>query len=1181
MSFARVHVQGTRTFNHQCVELSCTSQCNHACACPPCALQPFLPKSCTPALPVSGNSRPRMEGLTVVELLKLFCKTGLPVQHKTDFPQMQRLLVAFKDMQLEQARAFVQQAGHRPLLVSYANDATPVRARHRMSTGSTSSQRPAAWRRSVSSLNALVQQVYLRCLDATGLPSSTCIMREPLHLCHGHDGAAVFACSREFCADLRQMGHDGIAIAHYNFDGALCAYLGRRFRALHLKRAIERKPVVRAAGGDPKMLHLKEWQVVTQCVSHMAHNALKWAMWECYPAVEHLEELWQLFAAAKNSSAALQKALPNWLIGVLDFLPPRLLPSPEVTQTVWATLGASPEQVEQLACQWMVHWDEAKGKLFISDLCRHDTNLMGEVASMITMLLPIQSYSKSRWMTVAVACRKLCLCRLLGLDALVEFVLKTHGTDDFYLGGYRTLQDKDRKAFSVVCGLVGYLPDTILSMMAEDARGVRHVAEWKAAAQEEYTQLASWDLQHWKQITSSGLAGPTTARCLQEKVMQGALVAWSFLHHEAFQPMCKLPWSLAIGDIEANLRELQISPEATELTTWKIQALLQQPTQNFQEIVQGVRLLREVGWSTNSVEQAHASCTLMKRQHPDYDKPTLLIRAGLHTLRRLIPGLDEGTKTVLKLRHQLDKLTSKRPDLVSAKCMYIKALIEAAKDRSRRQGLPLTHAFVHRIVKNSGRRWQQLPPHQQQQFKDKAEEFRAHLAHSQAEEREVLAQKLLLAAMRAEEDLVKSRDRPLNFSACTLTDRDIAVWQRNYDRLAPKGAQGWERRWEVGQSAPRPLQEHEEAELDNLEPVTDTAATEPAPPWVSMVAQLREQIRPCGLKFLNEDGTETVVKVLFAKQRNPLEVHCVLLHPAEPLEPDPRPAHDPSFEQFLVDFRQQFAMRNPPELVGWRDLPRAPIAEVQFIPHLVFRPGHRLCSDFDALPLQTVIECQVHKETKATTTEGSKTRSQSQGSSHHQPMDTQFPAMKKLCLAADEASGAASSGIDAEDEPVFGELLSKAIHEDEAEAEKLFDEMEDARVEPVGYVGMRLTHFKCARRSAKASDRAVGHMWSGWQGQVTRHSEASRWCVASSLQQTMHFDWALGDEEAKTLCEAWASRMQYLFNSKQEGLMESEAAMEETLNRYVEAPEFVALADRNEEPWKFHVERIRRMKPVL
>eukprot|EP00974_Lingulodinium_polyedra_P099945 9681347-Lingulodinium_polyedra.AAC.1 len=78
------------------------------------------------------------------------------------------------------------------------------------------------------------------------------------------------------------------------------------------------------------------------------------------------------------------------------------------------------------------------------------------------------------------------------------------------------------------------------------------------------------------------------------------------MEREAFQPAGGLPFSLAVGNIEDNLRELQVAQDATEATTWKIQKLLRQGDM-FYELVEAVKLFKQVPFATVSVEQAHAS----------------------------------------------------------------------------------------------------------------------------------------------------------------------------------------------------------------------------------------------------------------------------------------------------------------------------------------------------------------------------------------------------------------------------------------------------------------------------------------------------------------------------------------------------------------------------------------------
>ena len=105
-------------------------------------------------------------------------------------------------------------------------------------------------------------------------------------------GNHIFACALPFVPAVRDSGHYGIAIYHYNFDGALYTYLAARCKEYHIKQAVARAPRLRAAGLDPLMLHNKEWVLHTQCTAHMAHNALKWAMWEIYPGMDHLDDIW-------------------------------------------------------------------------------------------------------------------------------------------------------------------------------------------------------------------------------------------------------------------------------------------------------------------------------------------------------------------------------------------------------------------------------------------------------------------------------------------------------------------------------------------------------------------------------------------------------------------------------------------------------------------------------------------------------------------------------------------------------------------------------------------------------------------------------------------------------------------------------------------------------------------------
>ena len=73
-----------------------------------------------------------------------------------------------------------------------------------------------------------------------------------------------------------------------------------------------------------------------RCLARVAHNALKWAVWEVYPSPDHLDELWALFAGVRNSSDKIHGHLGQWLALNLDFHDRADLPDPAEALSLWA-----------------------------------------------------------------------------------------------------------------------------------------------------------------------------------------------------------------------------------------------------------------------------------------------------------------------------------------------------------------------------------------------------------------------------------------------------------------------------------------------------------------------------------------------------------------------------------------------------------------------------------------------------------------------------------------------------------------------------------------------------------------------------------------------------------------------------------------------------------------------------
>ena len=101
-------------------------------------------------------------------------------------------------------------------------------------------------------------------------------------------------------------------------------------------------------------------------------------------------------------------------------------------------------------------------------------------------------------------------------------------------------------------------------------------------------------------------------------------------------------------------------------------------------LVEGVGLLQHVGWSSTTVEQIHASATLVKRVHHTYGLQMLTARAFLHTARLFYavdPLVKEAEKLKLKLQGQLEGTTAIR---IPANAMLYKQVMELQQVKGKR-----------------------------------------------------------------------------------------------------------------------------------------------------------------------------------------------------------------------------------------------------------------------------------------------------------------------------------------------------------------------------------------------------------------------------------------------------------------------------------------------------------------
>eukprot|EP00969_Alexandrium_andersonii_P341100 15077681-Alexandrium_andersonii.AAC.1 len=154
----------------------------------------------------------------VAALVKEFCGVGV-VLDTPERREVEKVVEVCKVFFKQQAEQLVQAANGLPVLRSYSSDGTPLHTRARFSTQVGQQQKVV--REGGQTHEYLVQQAFLRYIDASGAAHTVPVLRDPLPLTHGKGGWAVFQAGIEFLPTLRQLGHTGISVEHVAFDRAL------------------------------------------------------------------------------------------------------------------------------------------------------------------------------------------------------------------------------------------------------------------------------------------------------------------------------------------------------------------------------------------------------------------------------------------------------------------------------------------------------------------------------------------------------------------------------------------------------------------------------------------------------------------------------------------------------------------------------------------------------------------------------------------------------------------------------------------------------------------------------------------------------------------------------------------------------------------------------------------------
>lgn len=1072
-----------------------------------------------------------------------------------DAKAMPRLCEIGKAYLHQKARELVANASHSPILSHYSADGTPLSTKRKVTASFKKGHSIKRYGKETDEF--LIQHGYFRTLDVFGQSDTVAIMRDPLPMTSGKSALATFSAFTDFFRTPRQLGHRGICIAHYAFDRALLSSVGRLLKQYH--KFLAPQFTAPQLGKDSAALELLEWVVTTGCALHDGHNSLKWAMHSQFQNTELIQDVFIVVASVRNSFGLLVDHMGRWLHNKVLFVPDDDLPPMQERYELWTALGAEPELAEMLAFELRLQWCDSR--LQVAASCTSIEDLMGKISGALLALWEFRQFTSSRWATIGTSCRGVVAALLSGFDDLVKTVRKDPRASDYHISGYSKLTGR-AKEFLCTAALAAYVCDGFLVELMTDNRLPLKAQELEDTMAQEIEFLAGIKASVWKWL---GETCDLDAAKLRSDVLAAAHVQVGFIMTKALGEAKGLPWSLGCGNVDQNLDELLAGGPPTDPTAAKIKRLLELGY-NRAQIKQGLALLLDCPWGTQSVEQGHASATLVKKAHPDFSRDSLMLRSFFHSFRRLLPGPSQEERRTDAHCRNVDKLLAKSPTKLAGRHLYLQDLMALAAEWKNDKKRPVPSDAHRTLMKQHMGSWARLPPEVHRAYEARAALERSAREHALQEALAEEAQQLTLA--RERQRGVQGQRPPLALGHCRFSSADFTNMQdlARSPMFTDKIVTTLRKNAQVAPDLPSA--ELTEA-LRRIEIVEDKAPAR-RHEWLSQVCWHRAFFQGKALVVQGDEGQRQYFKILYATQK-PLFACFSLLEEVEqdvPLVRVTKAVWDElGRTHFCRKFKANFLNTCPSYT-----FPEAPLSSISVLMDLHYSEGHHLVSDADLLPLEEVLSWLPKVERKVRTPQASTVGS---NASNDSALLAQHPYLKGVfAQQAAESNNPQKSSSSVEIVPPAGESV------DDDALETLFSELETKRqeyVEPPGHHG----DFVVTLLGGKWAMERKGVPFAAFQGKVKDNTLADSWCLNYSMQRTARFEISMyGEEVASTLAHGWCDRMQHFFQLWANSGQERYSYTAEDVAAYTEPPEVAKLTTILTGAALTRLSRIRTMKPA-
>ena len=769
------------------------------------------------------------------ELLRL-AKPGL-VLNSNEERWVHKLSEMLKMFLLARFRLFVAENCDQPVAITFGNDCTPLSVQQRFHRQYGDF---VAVRHGGHTADFIIQRMWAQNLKG----QSSVLYYDPREM-EDKTAAAHWTAARELAGFAVEMGCRSLNIQHYVMDRAIYTAQCRLLQQAHARRV--RELATNVDGKENPMLGLLSWFVCSGCCDHDVHNSLKRSFAQELEDKSFVKRVWKCSAGLRKGFSYLVQHVGGWLACSIKWEAWAF----SRKYQLWTMLGLPSDLCDELAELGLIC---VHGSLLVDPRFQGDGAVLQRIVVLLLKVWEFREWTDSRWLSLGPACKSLTSSRLLGMPALVAYVLRQPHVAAWTLGMYK--MDEDISTFVTKVAGGSFVSDAAMAVLVEDDRVPLLWEKLVESMDEELMYLSDLPGDVWDALA---VGCSISGRSLQHQCIQGSYLQASFIRWR-LRPATRHPWSLTIGDRTTNLLKLASGPPPEDRTSWKIQRLMLIGFP-LEQMLEGVELLSRLSWSSKTVEEGHASASTLMKLHRRYGLATMKSRAMIIQSRALFQR-NRSHNQLARVDARLEKLRRRNPDKITGKGIWISQLFRTLKEQKQR-GKLVRRGTTNHLIRVHGRQWDKLTKTAQHRYLSMARDARAKGWATLGEQLEVAANES--SRIRSQLDVERVCNGPLRLSTCALSNDEIERFDEMWDHLDFSHSKVGAAQVEAAKALKPPSAE----ELDLLAemPVALVPETGDSPGWARNIASRPRAFLASVLRLTLPSREERFRKVLFSLQR--------------------------------------------------------------------------------------------------------------------------------------------------------------------------------------------------------------------------------------------------------------------------------------------------------------------------